>query len=120
VIPANAGFATPNPAIDFAHSPFRVADENIAWPRTSKPRVAGVSSFGVGGTNAHVILAEPPARPSSGGSRSKQLFLLSAKSTASLDAMTANLRDWLEAIRCITCRCRLHTANGASSFKHRR
>jgi amino acid adenylation domain-containing protein len=121
VIPANAGFATPNPAIDFAHSPFRVAEKNLAWPRTSKPRVAGVSSFGVGGTNAHVILGEAPARPSSGGSRSKQLFLLSAKSTASLDAMTANFREWLQGNRGASLADAAFTLQmGRRSFKHRR
>ncbi len=94
-IPANIGFETPNPSIDFANSPFRVAKENITWPRTDVPRIAGVSSFGVGGTNAHVILAEPPVEVPSSASRSKQLFLLSAKSKTSLDAMTENLRAWL-------------------------
>jgi phthiocerol/phenolphthiocerol synthesis type-I polyketide synthase E len=51
----------------------------------------------VGGTNAHVILAEPPVAGPPSASRSKQLFLLSAKSKTSLDAMTENLRTWLEA-----------------------
>jgi phthiocerol/phenolphthiocerol synthesis type-I polyketide synthase E len=79
-------------------SPFRVANENIAWPRVpGLPRIAGVSSFGVGGTNAHVILAEPPVQQPTSPSRSKQLLLLSAKSKTSLDAMTDNLRNWLEA-----------------------
>lgn len=95
-IPASIGFEKPNPAIDFVDSPFHVAQDNLAWPRTDKPRIAGVSSFGVGGTNAHVILAEPPVATPSGPSRGKQLFLLSAKSRASLDAMTDNLRKWLE------------------------
>ena len=96
VIPSNYGFETPNPAIDFGNSPFRVADENIEWPRTSKPRIAGVSAFGVGGTNVHVILGEGPSPKASSNSRSKQVFQLSAKTKVSLDAMTENLRTWLE------------------------
>ena len=68
-IPASIGFETPNPAIDFAHSPFRVALDNAAWQRSGTPRLAGVSSFGVGGTNAHLILGEAPVITSSSASR---------------------------------------------------
>jgi acyl transferase domain-containing protein/aryl carrier-like protein len=121
VIPSNVGFETPNPAIDFANSPFRVASEHIPWPRTDKPRIAGVSSFGVGGTNAHVILAEPPVMAPSSGSRSKQMFLLSAKSKTSLDAMTENLRAWLEAHPNASLADAAFTLQvGRRHFKHRR
>ncbi|MBK9286220.1 MAG: amino acid adenylation domain-containing protein [Flavobacteriales bacterium] len=121
VIPSNVGFENPNPAIDFANSPFRVANENIAWPRSGTPRIAGVSSFGVGGTNAHVILAEPPVMAASSASRSKQLFLLSAKSKTSLDAMTENLRAWLEAHPNASLADAAFTLQvGRRHFKHRR
>ncbi|MBV6405296.1 MAG: D-alanine--poly(phosphoribitol) ligase subunit 1 [Flavobacteriales bacterium] len=126
-IPASIGFEKPNPAIDFANSPFRVAQDNIAWPRTNAPRIAGVSSFGVGGTNAHVILAEPPVATASSASRAKQLFLLSAKSKASLDTMTENLRAWLllDSARSDSQGASLADAAytlqvGRRSFKHRR
>ncbi len=50
----------PNPRLNLAESPFRLATEAIDWPATGR-RVAGVSSFGVGGTNAHAVLeAAPP------------------------------------------------------------
>ena len=120
-IPASIGFEKPNPAIDFANSPFRVAQDNIAWPRTATLRIAGVSSFGVGGTNAHVILAEPPVAKASSASRSKQLFLLSAKSKASLDAMTDNLRTWLETHPKASLADAAYTLQvGRRHFKHRR
>ncbi len=120
-IPASIGFEKPNPSIDFANSPFRVAADNIAWPRTGTPRIAGVSSFGVGGTNAHVILAEPPVMVASSASRSKQLFLLSAKSKTSLDAMTENLRAWLEAHPNASLADAAFTLQvGRRHFKHRR
>ncbi|MBL7938098.1 MAG: amino acid adenylation domain-containing protein, partial [Flavobacteriales bacterium] len=121
-IPASIGFEKPNPAIDFANSPFRVAQDNIAWPRVpGTPRFAGVSSFGVGGTNAHVILAEPPVAKASSASRNKQLFLLSAKSKTSLDAMTDNLRAWLEAHPNATLADAAYTLQmGRRHFKHRR
>ena len=121
-IPASIGFEQPNPAIDFANSPFRVAQDNIAWPRVpGMPRFAGVSSFGVGGTNAHVVLAEPPVAVASSASREKQLFLLSAKSKASLDAMTDNLRSWLEAHPEAKLADAAYTLQvGRRHFKHRR
>lgn len=121
-IPASIGFEKPNPAIDFANSPFRVANENIAWPHVpGKPRIAGVSSFGVGGTNAHVILAEPPVAVASSASRSRQLFLLSAKSKTSLDAMTDNLRSWLETHPKASLADAAYTLQvGRRHFKHRR
>lgn len=120
-IPASIGFEKPNPSIDFANSPFRVAADNIAWPRTSTPRIAGVSSFGVGGTNAHVILAEPPAAVASSASRTKQLLMLSAKTKTSLDVMTENLRAWLEAHPDASLADAAFTLQlGRRHFKHRR
>ncbi len=120
-IPASIGFEKPNPAIDFANSPFRVAQDNIAWPRTGTPRIAGVSSFGVGGTNAHVILAEPPVMAASSASRSKQLLMLSAKSKTSLDAMTDKLHAWLEAHPNASLADAAYTLQvGRRHFKYRR
>ncbi len=85
------------------------------------PRIAGVSSFGVGGTNAHVILAEPPVMTASSASRSKQLFLLSAKSKTSIDAMTENLRSWLETHPNASLADAAFTLQvGRRHFKHRR
>ncbi|MCC6807937.1 MAG: AMP-binding protein, partial [Deltaproteobacteria bacterium] len=57
-VPPTANFSEPNPLIDFASSPFFVNDRLRPWPASSKRRVAGVSSFGLGGTNAHAILEE--------------------------------------------------------------
>ncbi len=121
-IPASIGFEKPNPAIDFANSPFRVAQDNVSWPRVpGTPRIAGVSSFGVGGTNAHVILAEPPVAAASSASRNKQLFLLSAKSKTSLDTMTENLRAWFEAHPEANLADAAYTLQvGRRPFKHRR
>lgn len=121
VIPASVGFERPNPAIDFSSGPFRVAEKNLPWPRTDAPRYAGVSSFGVGGTNAHVILGEAPLRAPSGPSRAQQVLQVSAKSKAALDEQTERLRQWLEhhpeaplADVAFTLR------TGRRSFKHRR
>jgi phthiocerol/phenolphthiocerol synthesis type-I polyketide synthase E len=60
-IPPTAGFTRPNPRIRFEDSPFVVATELTDWPRVpGLPRRCGVSSFGIGGTNAHLVLEEAP------------------------------------------------------------
>jgi acyl transferase domain-containing protein/thioesterase domain-containing protein/acyl carrier protein len=84
-------FERPNPQIDFASSPFFVVDRLTPWPRTEKPRRAGVSSLGVGGTNAHVILEEAPKRVARKASGKPYLVVLSARSRGSLDAASKRL-----------------------------
>ncbi|MGV9310737.1 type I polyketide synthase [Streptomyces sp. NPDC003691] len=59
VIPPSLHFSTPNPHIDFPAERLEVVTEAAAWP--AGPRFAGVSSFGYGGTNAHIALGEAPA-----------------------------------------------------------
>lgn len=62
LLPANLHFNTPNPHIDWAQLPVTVVDKPMAWPASGKPRVAGLSSFGFSGTNAHVIIADAPVK----------------------------------------------------------
>ena len=57
VIPPSINYRSPNPAIDFDNSPFVVNDQLTEW-KSDTPRRAGISSFGVGGTNVHIILEE--------------------------------------------------------------
>ncbi|MCY7359337.1 MAG: type I polyketide synthase, partial [Rudanella sp.] len=59
-LPPTINFSEPNPAIDFASSPFVVNNTLTDWSTTDEPRRAGVSSLGVGGTNVHVVLEEAP------------------------------------------------------------
>jgi len=94
LIPPSLHYERANPAIDFANSPFFVNTKLSPWVSSSAPRRAGVSAFGVGGTNAHVILEEAPAPPA-GAARSCELLLLSAKSPAALDAAARNLAQHL-------------------------
>lgn len=63
VLPATPNYQSPNPALATAGDRFTVLTENQAWPEGPHPRRAGVNSFGLGGTNAHVILEQPPLRP---------------------------------------------------------
>jgi acyl transferase domain-containing protein/acyl carrier protein len=62
-IPRNLHFHTLNPQISLHGSRFVVPTETTAWPRGTDARVAGISSFGLGGTNAHVIMEEAPTVP---------------------------------------------------------
>ncbi|MGW3094286.1 type I polyketide synthase [Streptomyces sp. NPDC001102] len=62
-IPPSLHFDRPNPLIDFDSGPFRVPTALEDWPERAHPRRAAVSAFGIGGTNAHVILEEPPPTP---------------------------------------------------------
>jgi amino acid adenylation domain-containing protein len=59
-IPPSLHFNKPNPHIDFGQLGLKVQDKLGDWPSQSGPRLAGVSSFGFGGTNAHVVVEEPP------------------------------------------------------------
>ncbi|WP_437313181.1 type I polyketide synthase [Sorangium sp. So ce385] len=98
-LPPSLNFESPNPSIDFANSPFYVNTSLKDWNAGSAPRRAGVSSFGIGGTNAHVVLEEAPAakRVAAAPARAAELFVVSAKSAAALDAAAARLRDHLQA-----------------------
>ncbi|HEX8273414.1 MAG TPA: amino acid adenylation domain-containing protein, partial [Longimicrobiaceae bacterium] len=90
-IPPAPYFRAPNPRIPFDRSPFFVDPELRPWPRGGAPRRAGVSSFGIGGTNVHVVLEEAPPREPSGPSRPWQLLVLSARTSAALEAATDRL-----------------------------
>jgi amino acid adenylation domain-containing protein len=91
-IPPTLHFTAPNPRIDFATSPFFVADKLADWTSPGVARRASVSSFGFCGTNAHVILEEAPSSPaSSPPSRPAELLLMSARSRAALDATAERL-----------------------------
>jgi amino acid adenylation domain-containing protein len=94
-IPPSLHFEHPNPQIDFAASPFFVNAALRHWEAGAAPRRAGVTSLGMGGTNAHFVLEEAPPREASGPSRAHQLLLLSARSAAALERATDDLAGFL-------------------------
>lgn len=59
-IPPLAGFRSVNPQIELAGSPFRIPKAPEPWPVIDGTRLAGVSSLGVGGTNCHLVVEQPP------------------------------------------------------------
>jgi len=94
-LPPSLHFHTPNPNIDFANTPFYVNHTLAEWPTHEVPRRAGVSAFGIGGTNAHILLEEAPPPIPTQPPRDWQLLLLSAKTEAALERATANLAQQL-------------------------
>ena len=120
-LPPSLYYETANPTIDFATSPFFVNAELREWKRSNGPRRAGVSSLGVGGTNAHAILEEAPQRRSGKRTRPIEILPLSAKSAAALDAATARLAQHLRTHPELELADVAHTLQiGRDSFEHRR
>jgi len=84
-----AHYRAPHPDLDPQR--FRILTRAEPWPAAQGPRVAGVSSFGIGGTNAHVVLREPPAPPPGGGDASWHVLPLSARSAVALDRLAVRV-----------------------------
>ena len=120
-LPPTLHFERPNPAIDLENSPFYVNTKLRDWEVSNGPRRAGVSAFGVGGGNAHVVLEESPERPVSERGDRPQLLLLSAKTESALEAATANLAEYLGKNPAINLADVAYTLQvGRHGFEHRR
>lgn len=117
VVPPSSHFSAPNPAIDFTDSPFFVTTEATPLPGPHGTRRVGVSSFGVGGTNAHVVLQEPPARERRQEPGGEVPLLLSARDPDALRRTAERLAPRLtEASLTDIAR----SLSGKRSFPHRR
>ncbi len=96
-IPPSLHYQATNSEIDFDAGPFYVNTVLRTWERPDgQPRCAGVSSFGMGGTNAHVVLEEAPEVAASDMSRRWQVLPVSAKSDVALVQACENLAVYLE------------------------
>ena len=97
-LPPTLHYEKPNPQLQLETSPFYVVDRLLPWQSPEDTaRRAGISSFGVGGTNAHVVVEEAPELTETTPSRPWQLLVLSANTSNSLDQATQNLADALRA-----------------------
>ncbi|MEV6926510.1 type I polyketide synthase [Dactylosporangium sp. NPDC051485] len=91
----------PNPEFDWAASGLRLADGQLPWASNGHPRRAGVSSYGVGGTTAHVILQDAPATgpdpaaEPTPAAAAATVYPLSAMSEAGARALAGRVADWL-------------------------
>jgi amino acid adenylation domain-containing protein len=103
VIPGQVNFSEPNPEMQLERTNFEILKENRVWlPSVNKQRLAGVSSFGIGGTNAHVIIGDyTPARKNQVNveeakeGATRFVIPLSAKSRQSLERNKQALIDYL-------------------------
>lgn len=101
-IPPSLHFNQPNPTIPWAELPLKIATQVIDWPKAegAPARFASVSAYGIGGTNAHVVLEEAPAllrAPSSTRSAAANLLVLSARSPESLRVLARRYSEWMDA-----------------------
>ncbi|WP_407077433.1 SDR family NAD(P)-dependent oxidoreductase [Streptomyces sp. SCSIO 30461] len=100
LLPKTLHIDTPSSQVDWNTGQVELLTEPRTWPDTGRPRRAGVSAFGVSGTNAHVILEEPPVRESATEPAGSELpvvpLVVTAKSAAALRAQSERLRNHLE------------------------
>lgn len=120
-IPPTLHFRRANPLIDFAATPFRVNAHLHPWPAGATPRRAGVSSLGVGGTNAHLVLEEPPLPPAATPSRPRQLLLLSGRTPGAVIRQAGLMAGHIDAHEDLSLPDLAWTlAVGRRHFRHRR
>src|SRR5262245_46187182 len=126
-IPRSLHFRTPNPHISWASMPVKVAAETLPWTSTeSRTRVAGVSSFGFGGTNAHVVVEEAPRREAEAAGEAIESIggpyplAISARTEAGLKELAGRYASWLRGRNGADLSDVCHTANtGRNHFEHR-
>jgi acyl transferase domain-containing protein/D-arabinose 1-dehydrogenase-like Zn-dependent alcohol dehydrogenase/acyl carrier protein len=98
-LPKHLNFRTPSPHIPWDRIPVRVVEESVPWERSARPRIAGVSSFGFSGTNAHIIIEEAPtpasAAPQPSADHRFRVLPLTARTPSALAQTAANYRQWL-------------------------
>ncbi|MDV3347375.1 amino acid adenylation domain-containing protein [Leptothoe sp. LEGE 181152] len=124
-IPPHLHLKQPNPRVDWEEMPVTVPTSVTPWVRGDKPRLAGVSSFGVSGTNAHVIVAEAPAVPisdqtSNQPERPWHVLTLSAKTRGGLRSLITHYRKFLDHHPELAIANICHTTNqGRTHFNER-
>ncbi|WP_330230225.1 SDR family NAD(P)-dependent oxidoreductase [Nocardia sp. NBC_00508] len=119
-IPRQHDFATMNPKIVLDGTALAVPNQDVAWPRTDRPRLAGVSSFGFAGTNAHVLLEQAPESAPTVDPREPALLVLSARTSSALDALSRRYVQHLDQRQLPLADIAATAALGRSHFGHRR
>ncbi|MGW3562673.1 beta-ketoacyl synthase N-terminal-like domain-containing protein [Streptomyces sp. NPDC000941] len=98
-VPATVGHDELNPLIDLGDSGLYISVGSHPWPRTEHPRRAAVTALGVGGTNAHLVLEQPPGQPAPSGPAAPDepyIFPLSAHTPLSFDRLCDRLAETLD------------------------
>ncbi|MGB5712418.1 MAG: type I polyketide synthase, partial [Waterburya sp.] len=121
-IPPHLHFKQPSSFIDWDKLPIEVPTEKKAWSTDGKQRLAGVSSFGFSGTNAHIVIEEapPPEAVAAEVERSAHLLTLTAKTPTALEQLAQRYQDYLTAHPNADLAGICFTSNyGRSQFDHR-
>ncbi|NEQ65235.1 MAG: SDR family NAD(P)-dependent oxidoreductase [Symploca sp. SIO2D2] len=137
-IPPHLHLKQPNPHVDWDKLPVKIPTSLTPWFCEGKPRIAGVSSFGMGGTNAHIVLEEAPregnkqtsplssqGKKATGNNedyleRSVHLLTLSAKTETALSELVSSYQSYLKTHPELTVGDICYTANtGRAQFNHR-
>ena len=121
-IPPHLHFKELNPDLADAATSLKIPTSSLPWQRTEEPRRAGISAFGLSGTNAHIIIEEPPQlsfNPSE-VDRPAHLLTLSAKSDDALDDLAQKWVSYLEKNPQLNLADLAFSANtGRGQFNHR-
>ena len=126
IIPPHLNFNSLNPHIDLTDTPLTIPTESKDWKQGNKYRLAGISSFGFGGTNAHVIVGDIPNVETQNfvslpdNNRPLHLLTLSAKNETALQDLVSQYREYLEKHPDLAIANICLTANaGRNHFYHR-
>ncbi|MGX1760981.1 type I polyketide synthase [Streptomyces lydicus] len=121
IIPPTLNHHQPNPDIS-SDTPFTILNQPTHWtPTPDRPRRAGISAFGFGGTNAHLIIEEPPTTPPTPHhTRTTHLLTLSARTPQALDHATNRLATHLRQHNPDLTHTSYTLAHGRHTFPHRR
>ncbi|OON71278.1 hypothetical protein B1H18_34500, partial [Streptomyces tsukubensis] len=110
----------PSPHVDWTSGAVELLTSARPWPRTGRPRRAAVSSFGVSGTNAHIILEAGPDQEEPSAEPAGDLpLLVSARSPEALDEQIGRLRDYLDAAPGVDLAAVARTLATRTHFSHR-
>ena len=119
-LPPSINFKSPNPELQITETPFYINKELKEWETTDKnPRIAGISSFGIGGTNAHCIIQEPPEIISESSKRKFHIIPVSAKSESALNNIKNNLGSYLINNECNIPDLAFTLMQGRKRYKYR-
>ncbi|WP_367127398.1 type I polyketide synthase [Saccharothrix sp. HUAS TT1] len=121
VLPRTLHVVEPTPHVDWAGSPVELLREPVGWPRSDRPRRVGVSSFGISGTNAHLIVEEAaPEEATTSGADGVVALPVAGRTPKALREQATRLLAHLEANPDVPLADVAHTlATGRTAFEHR-
>ncbi|MDH6131107.1 acyl transferase domain-containing protein/acyl carrier protein [Kitasatospora sp. MAA4] len=119
VVPRTLHVGEPSPMIDWSAGAVELVTESRDWPETGRARRAAVSSFGVSGTNAHVVLEQAPvlSAVAEGVAPAVTPWVVSGRTASALAGQVERLRSAVSGLRPVDVGCSL--AVGRSVFEHR-